>query len=172
VKQIVTLAFVGTVALGASVLRAQKLETLPVGTAMRIQTEVRSPVSGRFAWVRGDTLALTREPNGEEIRLSIPSIQSYAVRRPRSRGAGAKRGALIGGGVALALLAVSISADFATQSEGNVPSTFYVAPLALAAPLIGTGIGALTGRAPWQRRVQLVGSASGKRMRLAVGIPF
>ena len=156
----------------ASSLPAQGLEALPAGTIMRIQLESSTQVTGRLAWVRGDSLAIRRQSNGDEYRVAIPAIQSYSFRQPRSRGAGAKRGALVGGGIGLVLVATSVSVDLANRSRGNVPSIFYVTPFAVAAPLLGSGIGALTGRAPWSRRVLLTGSASSRRTWLAVAIPF
>jgi hypothetical protein len=168
---IATLSFAAAVS--AQIASAQSLSVVPVGSELRIRLdESGARLKGRLAWVRGDTIALLREPNGEETRIWISALQSYTLRGRRSRAAGAKRGALIGGGSGPAMLATAVSFDLYNQAKGNVPSSLYVAPIALAAPLIGTGIGALTRRATWQTRVSLIGSLSTQHNRLAISIPF
>jgi hypothetical protein len=170
-RQIVSLALGATVV--AHTVSAQSLSTVAIGTEMRVRLdESGAVVKGRLAWVRGDSIALQRHPNSEEIRVGISALQSYTLRGRRSRAAGAKRGALIGGGFGLALLATSLSYDLTSEAETNVPSTLYVAPIAVGTTLLGTGIGALIGRKPWQKRVSLIGSLSTEHNRLAISVRF
>lgn len=133
---------------------------------------VSSPEAERFAVERltADSLFLrSTGPGGNVVRVAIDSLSTLEVRRRQSRGAGAVRGAIVGGaiGVSVGALVGFVSGDdepgllaFSAGDKAMVFGAFF----GLAGVGIGSLAGAATGVQKWEP-VALHGGVGVMRMR-------
>ncbi len=133
---------------------------------------VSSPDAERFAVERltADSLFLrSTGPGGNVVRVAIDSLSTLEVRRRQSRGAGAVRGALVGGAIGAgvgALIGLASGDDkpgFFAMSAGDKAAVFG-AVFGVAGVGIGSLAGAATGVQTWEP-VALHGGVGVMRMR-------
>lgn len=133
---------------------------------------VSSPDAERFAVERltADSLFLrSTGPGGNVVRVAIDSLSTLEVRRRQSRGAGAGRGALVGGAIGAGLGAL-IGFGSGNDEPGLLAfsagdkAVLFGAVLGLAGAGIGSVAGAATGGQRWEP-VALHGGVGVMRMR-------
>lgn len=155
---------------------AQAVPKRVVDTRLRIETHQGALWTGRVVGVGRDSVFLR-----EDHQRAIVAIARHDVRRMEEsagvrRSRGAKRGALVGGVLGVALIAVAAQIDASHSNDG--PGVRYVAvPGALGVTLLGTGLGAAFAterwRAPQEFRISRgVGRAESRSIALSFRIPF
>jgi hypothetical protein len=134
---------------------AQFDEVVP-GTRLRVQAPgvVAERYVGTVLERRADTLFVSNGP-GSRVAVAARTITSLEIDRGRSRGAGAKVGAVWGAGVGTLAGLLSMSArngsyDGADAAD-SISAPAWVTMNAIAYGLIGAGIGAIVGRRRWER---------------------
>ena len=162
-----------------SPLQAQTPRLLP---GMR----VRLPAVGEATIVQrsGDTLYLVLK-DGISVVQPLRDLRRIDVRGDKDHGAGAKRGAIIGGGIGLVGGVIGWAVgdstgcklDYSTMEEYDCQRTMNAVDAAMAAggsALLGAGIGALIGRRSWHAlylqgaEVSRVGILPGRRLAFSV----
>ncbi len=135
---------------------------VPVRTGSEIRVETTGDRVFRGALLDGsaDSIRLRQANRDSVIAVPLAAVRSYSVLRT-DRQRGANRGFLIGGGVALGLVAVLTAAN-----AGDDDISVHVGLIAaLPAALVGGGIGATVGAAlapsTWGESVYLQASRTG-----------
>jgi len=119
----------------------------------RVRLEIADSVrrvTGTVAAHRGDTI--TVETHGEFRLVNIGSIERYELSVGRDRPRGARRGALVGGALGLALLVGAAIEDAHSTKDVLVPGVVLVAPLAVGITALGAGVGAIAAPERWETR--------------------
>lgn len=145
-----------------STLQAQPLATVRHGTTMRVETCTGATLTGRFEGVRADSLTLSSDsvvtstvtfpPDRVTVTRAVATtcVRSYSVFERYGSSVG--RGALVGGGIGLALVAVAYAGDRAYERRGGaatLPAVAFAVPVALALTGIGALIGTQSGPEEW-----------------------
>jgi hypothetical protein len=148
---------------GAAVAQSDGLP--PVGRLVRVELhDGRRAVGTRVAAPR-DTVRLQARDGSEEA-FALKDINTIAVRGGTDWGRGAKRGALVGGSIGLALMAGAVYYDKHSTEESFIPATVVAAPVAAGITLIGTGIGLLASPEGWARPIGVSTRTSSFRVGL------
>ena len=136
-----------------------------VGDLRRIELRDGRLVEGVVTDVDGRRFAL-RNRNEPPVWLDRDSVRSYQNGLPPLKGRGARRGVLIGAGIAVAISGVSLYLD-SRPSDSYVKASIFVVPVSLLFPLIGAGIGASSASIRWEPVVMLT---SADRAGMNVGL--
>ena len=131
---------------------AQAVPSRVVDSRLRIQTRHAGIVSGRVVRVSADSVVLRNEQSMDVMAVAQGDVLvvEEATGMPRSRAA--QRGALIGAGLGIAVLAVGLLADAKVDGETmGLTNLAIAAPVAALLTLLGTGIGAASGSESWKR---------------------
>ncbi len=153
---------------------------LQVGTRVRLRAP--STVAGRLTGVvlarSADSVTVSRV---EALPITIPvsSLTSLEISRGKSRGLGASKGALWGGGVMLLMGAAFNDRPCRSQEAGVACERVSAAENALVAgvsgAMVGAGIGAAVGAERWVRAAlpgRLALTAAPSVQGLRVGLRF
>ena len=166
------LMLVGVLALAPVSLPLRAQSPLPVraGSAVRIETSTNRVFRGTLLDGSADSIRLRQAIPDSTIAVPSGVVRTYSVLHADRRH-GAKRGFLIGGGVALGLAAVLTAAN-ANDDASAVPIGLLLAiPAALLGSGLGAGIGAALTTPEWGPPVVLHASGRG-RLSLEVGYRF
>ncbi len=146
----------------ATHLAAQRLQDLPIGKPIRLETCTGKTLTGKFGGLRGDsvdvaidsvvTSTVTFPPDRITIARTIGTdcVRSYSVFERYASSAG--RGALIGAGLGAVVVGVAWASDRAYERQGgaaSIPTTALAVPVALVLTGIGAWIGAVSGTEQW-----------------------
>jgi hypothetical protein len=154
--------------------QAQFDEVLP-GTRVRVQAPgvVAERYVGTVLERRADTLFVTNAP-GSRVAVSTRTITSLEIDRGRSRGAGAKVGAIWGAGAGIlgGLLTMSQRNNDYEGEADSISAPAWIAASTVGYALVGAGIGAIVGRRRWERfdvpsRVSVLPSRRGALLALS-----
>lgn len=144
----------------------------PLGARVRLESQDGSHVVGTVQAIDADTIRIYR---GREYDPAVPlhavplrAVRSYTVSMGRDRGRGARNGALIGGGLGLALVAYAGYQDAAADDAVIVPGSLVAVPVALGLTGIGALLGARLAPDRWSSPVKL-GLGSRERGSLNLG---
>ena len=176
-----------SVALATSV-SAQRFVGVATGRQVRIVSVDGTIVTGEFVGLRSDTALIamatvvpsTVPPSVHGTRvgrmIALDDIQSYAIRvRSKHR---AVYGALVGGGLGLALLGVARKSDRSTEGKGvgklPVEAQALARPAAVALTVAGALVGAAVGREHWgaSKSIQAALGPSQARLGIALSVRF
>ena len=166
---------------------AQRLEAVAAGTRMRLTLCNGDVVMGESGYVRGDSLDVVimqrtqsqAAPPLSVVRraraIAIDSIRTFAVVVGHDGRAG--RGALIGGGLGLALIGMAAASDIAYERRGGaaqLPGVAFATPVALVFVLVGVAVGSASGPERWSepQSVHAVVLPTPHGLRAAVSLAF
>lgn len=168
-RRIASLLLVGLATVPAM---AQRVPKRALDNRLRIQTAQAGVLTGRVVRVAADTVALRNEQTREVIAVSQSDILGVEEWSGLSHGRAAQRGALIGGGLGVAALAVGLLADAQVKDESMGLSNIAIAaPVAVLLTLLGTGIGAMSGGESWQQLTAVsIGSSTQFGPTVSVGL--
>jgi len=156
-------AFAVVLVVSAAPCGAQLLELQP-GARVRVTAPgiLGGRLDGTIGARRGDTLSVVQQGIAP-INIPISSLTSVETFRGKSHLAGAKRGALWGAAIGLPLGAAAALGDnreFNVVDDTCDPDFFecdmytdteFVVLMTVGSTLIGAGIGAIIGRAHWEK---------------------
>ena len=141
---------------------AQRLSTVPLGSRVRIVTCTGTTNAGRFGGIRGDsvdlamdsvvTSSVTFPPDRITVARALPVSCAITYSVFERYGNSAGRGALVGGGLGLALVGAAWAGDRAYERKGGaatIPTIAIAVPIALVLTGIGAWIGAVSGPEQW-----------------------
>ena len=147
---------------------AQIARELAPGTRVRLETPNSTLVTGVVAAYLGDSVSLRVDRSDVTETYAVSSLRSYARSLGVDRWRGARRGALISGGIGLLATALVLREDL-KPNDNIIPGTLVVAPAAILFTLLGTGVGALSAREQWSMVQRLsVGTTADTPGRLAL----
>jgi hypothetical protein len=162
-------------------IQAQQDPTgLTVGRRIRVHQPGQKKVTGTFAFMDAERLALVTAP-GDTVQLSRKAITrvDLADGTKSKAGKGAVDGLLIGGGVGIALgIAFGVAAED-TYADAGVPA--YAAGTGILFAAIGAGVGALIGSGSrtdrwvptaWPTVSFQPAGLDGKRLALGMNLTF
>ena len=151
---------------------AQRVPTRALESRLRIQTAQAGVLTGRVVRVAADSVALRNEQTHDVIAVAQSDILRVEEWSGLSHGRAAQRGALIGGGLGVAALAVGLLADAQVKGESvGLTNVAIAAPVAVLLTLLGTGIGAMSGGESWQQLTPIgVGSSMQVGPTVSVGL--
>ena len=151
---------------------AQRVPSPALDSRLRIQTAQAGVLTGRVVRVAADSLVLRNEQTHEVIAVAQSDILGVEKWSGLSRGRAAQRGALIGGGLGVAALAVGLLADAQVNGESmGLTNLAIAAPVAVLLTLLGTGIGAMSGGESWQQLTPIsIGSSTQFGPTVSVGL--
>lgn len=145
----------------------------PLGARVRLEIRDGSHVVGTVQAIDADTIRLYRgreyDPAAPLHVLPLRTVRSYAVSMGRARGRGARNGALVGGGLGLAVVAYAGYQDATANDIVIVPGTLVAVPIALGLTGIGALLGAQLAPDRWSSPVEL---RIGSRESGSLGIGF
>jgi hypothetical protein len=145
------------------VARSQRVTDPLIGSRVRLDTASGSRVLGTLVSIDADTLRLAGSGAGATIAVPRALVISFEVSAGRERGRGARRGAIAGGAVGLALIVASLRNDTVTVNRQS--SDLHVAvPVAIGLVALGAGIGAAVAPERWESPGRVSARA---RLRLA-----
>jgi hypothetical protein len=153
-----------TVLTAASVTpaHAQRLASVPLGSQVRLVTCAGASITGKFGGIRSDSVDLavdsvvtstvTFPPDRVTVAraVAVDCVRTYSVFERYGSSAG--RGALVGGGVGLALIGVAWAGDRAYERKGGaatLPAIAVAVPIALVLTGVGAWIGSASGPEQW-----------------------
>lgn len=149
-------------ALAATTAGAQRIAAVPLGARMRIVTCTGTTITGKYGGISGDSIALAVDsmeaapvgyaPERVTVARSVATscVQTWSVFEKYGSAAG--RGALVGGGLGLALISLAYAGDLANERRGGdtiIPATAFAVPVALVLTGIGAWLGAISGPEQW-----------------------
>jgi hypothetical protein len=151
---------------------AQRVPTRALDSRIRIQTAQAVLLTGRVVRVVADSVAIRNEQTREVITIAQSDILGVEAWSGLSHGRAAQRGALIGGGLGVAALAVGLLADAQVKGESmGLSNVAIAAPVAVLLTLLGTGIGAMSGGGSWQTLAPIsIGSSTKFGPTVSVGL--
>jgi hypothetical protein len=134
-------------------LGAQSTWPVREGTEVRIETSTNRVFRGSLLDGPSDSIRLRQSTRDSIIAVPVTVVRTYSVLRADRRH-GARRGFLIGGGVALGIVAGLTAAN--TNETAAVPIGLVLAlPFALIGGGIGAGVGAALTTPEWSAPVGL-----------------
>ena len=134
-------------------LDAQSTWPVRVGSEVRIETSTNRVFRGSVLDGSRDSIRLRQSIRDSIVAVPVTAVLTYSVLRADRRH-GAKRGFLIGGGVALGIVAALTAAN--TDEIAAVPLGLVLAlPVGLIGGGIGAGIGASLSTPEWSAPVGL-----------------
>lgn len=167
--------------------QAQRLGDVKPGTMLRIGTCDDKQLQGRLKMLRPNSIVIVSDSLVSDVGFPIEKVQT-AIEVPvdciatysafRRYGSSAGEGALVGGGIGLALIAAGELADARAQRRGKelfIRSSTLTVPLAVVLALIGAAIGSISGPEEWSQPQFVTQSAApdgGAGARIAVGFRF
>jgi hypothetical protein len=107
-----------------------------LGARVRLETASGRLVTGTIVGVDADTIRLVSHASAPGIAVPRATIVGYEVSGGRERAWGAKRGALVGGALGLAVLTATLVRDTATV---NRPPNDVGRAVAFSASLVAVG---------------------------------
>ena len=154
---------------GASTLGAQVPLPERAGTTVRIETSTNRVFRGALLDGPRDSLRLRQDVRDSIIAVPLASVRTYSVLRT-NRGRGARRGLVIGGGVALGIVGLLTAANSNEEAALEV-GMLLALPATLLGGGIGAGVGASLATPEWSAPVALRASRR-DGLSLQVGIRF
>jgi hypothetical protein len=155
---------------------AQAVPPRVVDSRLRIQTRHAGMVTGRVVRVATDSVVLRDDKTREELAVAQSDVLSAEASTGMPRGQAAQRGALVGAGFGVAVIAAGLLADAKVDGETmGVTNVAIAAPVAVLLTLLGTGIGAALGGEAWQplTRTHLGSSVQvGRTMSVGIRMSF
>jgi hypothetical protein len=127
----------------------QRVTEALVGSRVRLETTNGAQAIGTIVSVDADSIRLESNRQNSPISLPRADVLSYDVSAGRERGRGAKRGAIVGGGLGLALVVASLRNDTATVHRRDSDLRQSV-PIAVGITALGAGIGAALAPERWE----------------------
>ena len=129
---------------------AQAVPTRGVDRHLRIQTRHAGKVTGRVVRVSADSVVLRDDESTDVMAVAQSDVLAAEEATGIPWGRAVQRGALIGAGLGVAVLAAGLLADAKVDGETVGPTNLAIAaPVALLLTLLGTGIGAVSGGETW-----------------------
>jgi hypothetical protein len=189
-------SFASAFVLCAPAVRAGGVDGLPPGTEVRVHApdHGRSPIVGTLDYEADGTVSITSRRDGRFVKVPASSVRNVWVKRNRSRGEGALRGAGIGfliAGVAGGALSAAFNSppdcsgaitlgDLLACAAVTFTDTEAFVIGAVGWGMIGTLIGALSGLgSPGQRwvevgagRIRVSLSSSSSRATVGLAVRF
>jgi hypothetical protein len=166
---------IGAVVLGVLPihLRAQSPSSPPLAIGERVRLEIADSarrITGTVVARQGDTVAINPRGAATNILVAAKSIDRYEVSAGRERGRGARRGALVGGALAIGLITVvAIDAANHPQQDVMIPWQIAVLPPAVVITGLGAGVGAIVAPERWETRwTRTARRESGVRVGMAL----
>jgi hypothetical protein len=166
---------------------AQRLGDIAPGTTMRIGTCENRQLQGRVKALRPNSIIIVSDSLVSDIGFPIEKVQTanevavdcivtYSVFKRYGSSAG--EGALVGGGIGVALIVLGEVADARAQRRGQelfARSVVLTVPLAVVLTLVGAGLGSISGPEEWTQPQFVTlraahGSVAGARF--GVAFPF
>jgi hypothetical protein len=147
-------------ALPAPTAMAQRPDSLPVGSQLRVKTRITPPGELMGVLQAADSSTMLLLPHGRSSTLlryaEIKSIAIARGREPRPGGVarGAKRGLLVGASVGLLATAVAAVYDLTSSQESFIPASVAIGVYSLGLTAVTTAVGAMIGgsdRTRWER---------------------
>jgi hypothetical protein len=140
---------------------AQRPDSLPVGSHLRVKTWIAPPGQLTGLLEAADSNVMFLVPHGRApILLRYAEIESIAIARgresrPGGAARGAKRGFQIGASIGLVATAVAYAYDVkGSSSDSFIPASVVIGVYSLGLTAVTTGVGALIGstdRIRWER---------------------
>lgn len=148
----------------------------PVGTRVRLETRDGSHIIGVVRAADADSIRLSLGRAGDPVeRLSVlplSAVRSYALSDGRDRRRGARNGALVGGGLGLALVAYAAYED-SRAGDIIIPGTLLAVPVAVGLTAVGTLAGTVFAPERWGAPVALeLGLGAGDAVYLGLRVRF
>jgi hypothetical protein len=127
----------------------QRFTDALVGSRVRLDLAAGSLITGTVVGLEADTIRLMPSGVGTAVAVARTNVLSYELSAGRARARGARRGAIVGGALGLAVLVASLRSDTATINRR--PSDLGVAvPLSVGLVALGAGIGAAAAPERWE----------------------
>jgi hypothetical protein len=136
-------------AIAPAAAHGQRLTERGVGSRVRIDTADGALVTGTVVSVDADTARIASGHATSALAVTRSRIVSYEVSAGRERARGAKRGTLIGGGIGLAVIALSLRRD-TTTVDRQASDLGIAIPAAAIVTLLGAGLGAALAPERWE----------------------
>lgn len=177
-RPILRVRLVAAIAITVRVLPigAQSVPERVEDTRLRIETRQGSLWTGRVVRVGGDSIFLREDRQHGIMAIAQRDVRRIAESTGVRRARGAKRGAMVGGvlGIALIVAAARLDASFV---ENDGAATDLAVPVAVGVTLIGTGLGAASAAEGWKATQELkmgagIGMTETRSIALNVRIPF
>jgi hypothetical protein len=126
-----------------------------IGDRVLLETRAGTRVVGTVAALGADTIHLRGTWAGVTMALPVTAVAGFQTSLGYDRWRGARVGALTGGIVGAAVVALALHADATTDAALSIPSTVIAAPAAAGLVLLGAGIGAVAMPERWTGQVPL-----------------
>jgi hypothetical protein len=137
----------------------QRFPDALVGTRVRIETAAGSRVTGTVVSVDADTVRLvSNRTAGSPLALPRATVVSYEVSSGREVGRGARRGALVGGALGIAVIVASLRNDTMTVNRPSIDLRRSV-PVSLGLVALGAGLGAALAPEQWESATRIAARA-------------
>ena len=136
--------------LASSLANAQAVPARVVDRHLRIETQQAGIVTGRVIRVATDSIVLRDDQTRAMVTFAQSDVLRAEVASGLPLGRSIQRGALIGAGLGVAVIAVGLLADAKVKDEMFGPSnTAIAAPAAVLLTLLGTAVGAWSSGEYW-----------------------
>ena len=143
-------AFAALLVLASSESRAQAVPARVVDRHLRVETKYTGLVTGRVVRVSTDSLVLRDDQTRAMVAIAQADVLRADVASGLPLGRSVKRGALIGAGLGIGVIAVGVMADAKVDGEMHGPSNLAIAaPVAVLLTLLGTAVGAWSSGETW-----------------------
>jgi hypothetical protein len=142
--------FCALVVLVSAQVGAQVVPARVVDRRLRIETSHADTVTGRVVRVSADSIVLRDERRDVLVAIAQRDVVGAAVASGLPLGRSIQRGALIGAGLGVVVLAAGVVAD--SKGDGEVvgpTSLLFTAPAAVLLTLLGTAVGAWSSGESW-----------------------
>lgn len=130
------------------------------GSEIRIETNTDRVFRGTVLGGSPDSIRLRQVFRDSVVAVPLLAVQRYSVRRADRR-SGAKRGFLIGGSVALGVVALLTAANANREDLSLQIGLISAVPVALVGGGLGATVGAALAPATWGESVRLHASRTG-----------
>jgi hypothetical protein len=118
------------------------------GQPVRVHGLDGTVLAGKLERLEPDSIGVA-ELNGNVTRLpfaAVRQIETYG----RNWKKGAKRGAMGGAALSVVLIGLALHSDLSFDGDGPIiPATYLAAPIALALPVAGAGVGIVFAPTGW-----------------------
>jgi hypothetical protein len=169
-------AFVALLLLASSEATAQAVPARVVDRHLRIETAHAGRVSGRVIRVSTDSVVLRDDRTRAMVAIAQTDVLRADVASGLPLGRSVQRGAAIGAGLGVAVMAVGVLADAKVDGESmGLSNVAIAAPVAVLLTLLGTAVGAWSSGETWTTLTPMrVGAnvQAGRSMQIGVRMSF
>jgi hypothetical protein len=169
-------AYTALVVLASAQVSAQAVPARVVDRRLRVETQHAGIVTGRVVRVSTDSIVLHDDQTRTTLAIAQTDVLRAVVASGIPLGRSVQRGALIGAGLGVAVIAVGLLADAKVDGEMMGPSNVAIAaPVAVLITLLGTAVGVWSSGESWTELAPIRTGANvqtGRSMMVGVRMSF